>query len=120
MIDDLEERINKLETEVMDLNVGLKVNMSQISENVHMNKVDIKTNIEDIADMKENITQNTEDIAKNVALIAQTNLTLAENSCAKPHFIGDGYCDDELNKEECNYDGGDCCGMSLDNNFCRE
>ena len=39
MIDDLEEKINKLETEVMDLNVGLKVNMSQISENVHMNKV---------------------------------------------------------------------------------
>ena len=39
MIDDLEEKINKLETEVMDLNVGLKVNMSQISENVDMNKV---------------------------------------------------------------------------------
>ena len=42
MIDDLKEKINKLETEVMDLNVGLKENeqnMSQISENVHMNKV---------------------------------------------------------------------------------
>ena len=49
MIDDLEEKINKLETEVMDLNVGLKeneqnfnslnVNVSKISENVDMNKV---------------------------------------------------------------------------------
>ena len=42
MIDDLKEKINKLETEVMDLNVGLKENeqnMSQISENVNMNKV---------------------------------------------------------------------------------
>ena len=40
--------------------------------------------------------------------------------CVKPHFIGDGYCDDELNKEECNYDDGDCCGVHLDNKFCRE
>ena len=28
-----------------------------------------------------------------------------------PNFrIGDGFCDDELNTEECNFDGGDCCG----------
>ena len=24
-------------------------------------------------------------------------------------WIGDGYCDDVLNNEECNFDGGDCC-----------
>ena len=23
--------------------------------------------------------------------------------------VGDGYCDDEDNNEECKYDGGDCC-----------
>ena len=24
-------------------------------------------------------------------------------------LIGDGFCDDQLNHVECNYDGGDCC-----------
>ena len=24
-------------------------------------------------------------------------------------WVGDGYCDDETNSENCNYDGGDCC-----------
>ena len=43
-----------------------------------------------------------------------------KSGCVKPHFIGDGYCDDELNKEECNYDDGDCCGVDLDNKFCKE
>ena len=28
--------------------------------------------------------------------------------------IGDGYCDDPLNKYECAYDGGDCCEQSCD------
>ena len=25
-------------------------------------------------------------------------------------FVGNGFCDDGLNKVECNFDGGDCCG----------
>ena len=24
-------------------------------------------------------------------------------------MVGNGYCNDETNNEECNYDGGDCC-----------
>ena len=30
----------------------------------------------------------------------------------------DDFCDDINNKKECNYDGGDCCGLSVQNNFC--
>merc|ERR550539_1564456 len=26
------------------------------------------------------------------------------------HWIGDNYCDDQNNNEECQFDGGDCCG----------
>ena len=26
------------------------------------------------------------------------------------NWIGDGYCDDDTNTEECDWDGGDCCG----------
>ena len=33
-------------------------------------------------------------------------------------WIEDDFCDDINNKEECDYDGGDCCGLSVQNNFC--
>ena len=33
-------------------------------------------------------------------------------------WIEDGFCDDINNKKECHYDGGDCCGLSVQNNFC--
>ena len=36
----------------------------------------------------------------------------------KTLWIGDGFCDDANNIEECNYDGGDCCGINVQNNFC--
>ena len=33
-------------------------------------------------------------------------------------WVGDGFCDDANNFEECNYDGGDCCGINVQKNFC--
>ena len=31
----------------------------------------------------------------------------------RPHWIGDGYCDDaQYNIEECGWDGGDCCSCT--------
>ena len=36
----------------------------------------------------------------------------------KALWIGDGFCNDENNIEDCNYDGGDCCGISVKKNFC--
>ena len=33
-------------------------------------------------------------------------------------WLSDGFCDDANNIEECNYDGGDCCGINVQNNFC--
>jgi len=39
-----------------------------------------------------------------------TPTTTAPNTTACiDHWIGDGYCDDENNNEECQLDGGDCC-----------
>ena len=35
-------------------------------------------------------------------------------------FIGDGVCDDALNKVECNFDAGDCCGLNVKTEFCDE
>merc|ERR1712241_409666 len=31
------------------------------------------------------------------------------------NWIDDGYCDDQNNNEECQYDGGDCCNNSMEN-----
>ena len=35
-------------------------------------------------------------------------------------LIGDGYCQDEINNERCNYDGGDCCGVCVVTDHCSE
>ena len=46
-----------------------------------------------------------------------------EETCAAgifPSSVGDGYCNDESNNEECNYDGGDCCGSCIVTNLCSE
>ena len=32
--------------------------------------------------------------------------------------MNDGLCDDMNNNEACNYDGGDCCGVSIAKHFC--
>ena len=34
------------------------------------------------------------------------------------YWVGDGFCDDINNNEACNYDDGDCCGLSMKENFC--
>ena len=34
--------------------------------------------------------------------------------CLMPHLVGNGYCEDENNNPECEFDSGDCCG-DLDN-----
>ena len=36
-----------------------------------------------------------------------------------PDFIGDGFCDDANNNQECNFDAGDCCYNVL-TDFCLE
>ena len=32
--------------------------------------------------------------------------------------IGNGYCDDETNNANCNFEGGDCCGLNANTNYC--
>ncbi len=34
--------------------------------------------------------------------------------------LGDGFCHDELNTEECNFDGGDCCLETVYTNVCEK
>ena len=38
--------------------------------------------------------------------------------CPTPLMVGDGFCNDETNNPECNYDGGDCCGSCVLTKHC--
>ena len=35
-------------------------------------------------------------------------------------MILDGFCNDETNNENCNYDGGDCCRYNTNTDFCSD
>ena len=35
-------------------------------------------------------------------------------------LISNGFCNDETNTVECNYDGGDCCGSCVLKNLCNK
>ena len=35
-------------------------------------------------------------------------------------MVGDGFCNDETNNPDCNYDGGDCCGSCVVTEQCSE
>ena len=38
--------------------------------------------------------------------------------CPNPSIVDNGLCNDEVNNEECNYDGGDCCGTCVNIEHC--
>jgi len=40
------------------------------------------------------------------------------DGCGSPQWKGDGYCDDDNNNDNCDYDGGDCCGNDVQTTFC--
>ena len=40
--------------------------------------------------------------------------------CTKPTKMNDGYCNDESNIPECNYDHGDCCLSNVNTGHCSE
>ena len=39
---------------------------------------------------------------------------------SNPEWIEDGYCDDETNNAGCHFDGGDCCGVNVNTQYCNE
>merc|ERR1711997_266506 len=40
--------------------------------------------------------------------------------CEPESWVGDEYCDDHLNNEDCGWDGGDCCGDDVSTQYCDE
>ena len=40
--------------------------------------------------------------------------------CDYVALVGNGFCNDENNNPDCNYDGGDCCATNVNTNTCSE
>ena len=40
--------------------------------------------------------------------------------CDDVALVGNGFCNDETNNADCNYDGGDCCVVNENTNSCSE
>ena len=56
----------------------------------------------------------------NFELCSECTCKLQE-TCAAGHYgplVGDGYCHDEFNNQDCLYDGLDCCGLNVNTDFC--
>jgi len=43
---------------------------------------------------------------------------MESDSCKFPNWKGDNFCDDENNNAGCEWDGGDCCGDDVKENYC--
>ena len=35
-------------------------------------------------------------------------------------MVGNGFCNDETNNAECNYDGGECCDLNANKDYCSQ
>ena len=40
--------------------------------------------------------------------------------CDNVGLVGNGFCNDETNNDNCNYDGGDCCVLNANKNSCSD
>ena len=40
--------------------------------------------------------------------------------CVQAELVGNDICNDETNIAECNYDGGDCCVVNPNTNYCSD
>ena len=64
--------------------------------------------------------ENTCECPTNVLPFYFSSLTTNSGGCSFPQYVGDGYCDDGNNNQECNFDGGDCCGPNVNTEYCTE
>ena len=41
-----------------------------------------------------------------------------KDKTGRTEWLGDGFCDDINNNEDCGFDYGDCCGSNVKKHFC--
>lgn len=65
-------------------------------------------------------TNRQEDNNENPNQYSNSTSNKTDNICPYVGVIGDDYCDDEANTEDCLYDLGDCCSVENDLTLCKE
>ena len=50
--------------------------------------------------------------------LCHSNETISMLDSNGARYIGNGFCDDGLNKAECSFDGGDCCSPTANMDHC--
>ena len=55
-----------------------------------------------------------------VLTVSTVNPNSTYGGCSEAGWIEDGYCDDVTNNIQCNYDGGDCCGVDINTQYCSQ
>ena len=65
-------------------------------------------------------TNRQEDNNENPNQYFNSTSNKTDDVCPYVGVIGDDYCDDEANTEDCLYDLGDCCSVENDLTFCKE
>ena len=53
-----------------------------------------------------------------VKILLEIDLTDFTVNGGNLDWINDGFCDDMNNNEDCNYDGGECCGTLTNKRYC--
>ena len=66
------------------------------------------------------LTVGSQNLSKRQSVTVGTTASTTTHQCTKSDWIGDGFCDDETNNPECDYDGDDCCGEALFADYCSE
>ena len=54
----------------------------------------------------------------DIICLSKLNMNCNKGYGGITYWVGDGFCDDINNNEACGYDDGDCCGLSMEKNFC--
>ena len=49
-----------------------------------------------------------------------TYILFSALDCGNVALVGNGFCNDETNNADCNYDGGDCCLININTDSCSD
>ena len=55
-----------------------------------------------------------------ITLCTYVSFSFLVPGCANVALVGNGFCNDETNNPDCNYDGGDCCVVNANTTACSE
>ena len=64
------------------------------------------------------ISSATNNTSASISTKTPITTSAFSTACDLRDQIGDGFCNDETNNPNCEYDGGDCCGDDVDETYC--